>query len=103
MRAVPTATSRLLCTSAVFGIDVYQKWMSPWKGFSCPHRLLHGGPSCSAHIKALIIDAPDVGLRRTLALSLDRFRACNFAANTLVEQSGRPKVRCYVIPCCLPF
>ncbi|MBD2384509.1 hypothetical protein H6G32_03605 [Cylindrospermum sp. FACHB-282] len=34
-------------TVAINSITAYQKYISGAKGFSCPHRLLHGGDSCS--------------------------------------------------------
>jgi putative component of membrane protein insertase Oxa1/YidC/SpoIIIJ protein YidD len=36
---------------AIATLNTYQKHLSPHKGFSCPHRLLHGGVSCSEAIK----------------------------------------------------
>ena len=28
-------------------IRAYQRWVSPYKGFACAHRVHRGGPSCS--------------------------------------------------------
>jgi putative component of membrane protein insertase Oxa1/YidC/SpoIIIJ protein YidD len=32
---------------AIGMIRVYQRWISPYKGFRCAHRVVHGGASCS--------------------------------------------------------
>ncbi|WP_292844188.1 membrane protein insertion efficiency factor YidD [Nostoc sp. NMS8] len=39
---------------AIDSITAYQKYISPSKGFSCFHRLLHGGDSCSNYVKTLL-------------------------------------------------
>jgi len=35
-------------------ISVYKKYVSPFKGFRCAYRVLHGGNSCSTEIYELI-------------------------------------------------
>jgi putative component of membrane protein insertase Oxa1/YidC/SpoIIIJ protein YidD len=40
-----------IATTAIGG---YQKYVSPHKGFSCAHRLLYGGESCSQYVKGAI-------------------------------------------------
>lgn len=32
----------------------YQRYISPYKGFCCAHRALHGGPGCSEAIRRII-------------------------------------------------
>jgi putative component of membrane protein insertase Oxa1/YidC/SpoIIIJ protein YidD len=61
-------------------ITTYQKHISPKKGFSCAHRVLHGGESCSGYIKRTILEQ---GLMRTIPLSRRRFRACKAASQVL--------------------
>ena len=39
---------RLLTPLMLMLVAAYRRWASPRKGFACPHRLLHGGRSCSA-------------------------------------------------------
>ncbi|GAA6619568.1 hypothetical protein NUACC26_053820 [Scytonema sp. NUACC26] len=39
---------------SVAAITQYQKHISPHKGFSCAHRILYGGESCSQYIKRVI-------------------------------------------------
>jgi putative component of membrane protein insertase Oxa1/YidC/SpoIIIJ protein YidD len=41
-------------TMAINSIIAYKNYISPWKGFSCPHRLLHGGDSCSDYVKTML-------------------------------------------------
>jgi len=44
-------------------ISLYQRYVSPYKGFRCAHRVLHGGDSCSEYIQN-----PEGGsTKRTLA------------------------------------
>ena len=84
-------------------IGWYQRWISPWKGFSCPHRAVHGGASCSGHIAALMRDDA-LGLGEVWQGSAERFRACHQAAAFLeLQGGGRPRMKCYVIPCCFPL
>jgi putative component of membrane protein insertase Oxa1/YidC/SpoIIIJ protein YidD len=42
---------------AVLALAAYQRWISPWKGFRCAHRVFHGGSSCSEFARAAIVDA----------------------------------------------
>jgi putative component of membrane protein insertase Oxa1/YidC/SpoIIIJ protein YidD len=37
---------------AVLVIAAYQRFISPYKGFVCAYRVLHGGQSCSAYAMA---------------------------------------------------
>ncbi len=61
-------------------ISGYQRHISPKKGFSCAHRVLHGGESCSEYIKRTILEQ---GLLRTIPLSRKRFQACKAANRVL--------------------
>jgi len=60
----------------VFLINFYQKYISPHKGFACAHRVLHGGNSCSQHVKNLLIEQD---LQSAIQLSRQRFQACKDA------------------------
>lgn len=33
---------------ALAAVRAYQRWVSPYKGFACAHRVHRGGPGCSA-------------------------------------------------------
>ncbi|MCT7965237.1 membrane protein insertion efficiency factor YidD [Laspinema sp. D1] len=75
--------SRLLRLIAIASISGYQKHLSPHKGFSCAHRILYGGDSCSQYIKTAIAQR---GLSEAIALSQHRFAACKEAHHILRSQ-----------------
>lgn len=62
--------------TGVFLISIYQKYISPYKGFACAHRVLHGGNSCSQHVKILLTEQD---LQSAITLSRKRFQACKDA------------------------
>jgi len=70
-------TVRQLAIRAIAG---YQKHLSPLKGFSCAHRLLHGGVSCSQYTKQVIAQE---GLATALHKSRQRFQECKQANQIL--------------------
>lgn len=65
---------------AIALISGYQKHISPHKGFSCAHRLLNGGESCSQYIKRLIAQE---SLVEAVRVSRQRFQACREANQIL--------------------
>ena len=71
---------------AVFLISVYQKVISPVKGFSCAHRHLHGGLSCSEYVKQVVIRK---GIASGYADIQSRFVACRSAADKIQRQYPR--------------
>lgn len=75
--------------AAIAAINGYQRYLSPHKGFSCAHRVLHGGESCSQHIKQAIATK---GLLAAVQLSKQRFADCKTAKLTL-EASKKSKRR----------
>jgi putative component of membrane protein insertase Oxa1/YidC/SpoIIIJ protein YidD len=68
---------------SVAAITQYQKHISPHKGFSCAHRILYGGESCSQYIKRVIVQE---GLRGAIVKSRIRFQACSQANEILRSQ-----------------
>ena len=46
----------MLRTGAIGLIEVYQRRLSPLKGFTCAHLVLHGGVSCSQAVKLAIVE-----------------------------------------------
>lgn len=68
---------------AVFLIVLYQRFISPYKGFRCAHSALHGGASCSAAVRAIV---EREGLWRGWPLIRRRFAECRVAA-----QQQRPE------------
>lgn len=74
-------TLRAIATHSING---YQRYLSPRKGFSCAHRLLYRGESCSQYIKQVIADE---GLLAGLQKAKSRFQACRVAHQHLLQQS----------------
>ncbi|MBA3951850.1 MAG: membrane protein insertion efficiency factor YidD, partial [Rubrobacter sp.] len=66
----------ILSSGAVRAITLYQRRVSPYKGFSCPHRLLHGGLSCSGYAKYCIRAS---GARAALPTIRDHLSRCRDA------------------------
>ena len=58
---------------ALWAIRAYQRYLSPYKGFSCAYRVLTGRDSCSAYGYKVIARH---GLRAGLPLLQRRLRAC---------------------------
>ncbi len=61
-------------------ISFYQRYLSPYKGFCCAHRVLHGGPSCSVAVKSILLERGAWSSWTDIWL---RFRECQAAARTL--------------------
>ncbi|MBW4687442.1 MAG: membrane protein insertion efficiency factor YidD [Komarekiella atlantica HA4396-MV6] len=87
-------------TMVINSIATYQKYISPVKGFSCPHRLLHGGDSCSNYVKRMLSEQK---FHEAVQSSIQRFKDCAASSKTLTIAKTRSNFRCIVIPCCLPL
>jgi putative component of membrane protein insertase Oxa1/YidC/SpoIIIJ protein YidD len=74
---------------AIATIGGYQRHLSPRKGYSCSHRIVYGGASCSEYVKQTLADK---SLFETTLLSRQRFRECNIAhissKNRVVASNG---------------
>jgi len=92
-----SSIDRLSRSTAVHAIALYQRQLSPRKGFSCPHRILYGEASCSEYVKDLLLHQ---SLKSAVRQSFQRFHDCNAASRTLQAQS---QGGCIVIPCCIPL
>jgi putative component of membrane protein insertase Oxa1/YidC/SpoIIIJ protein YidD len=68
---------------SVAAITRYQRHISPHKGFSCAHRVLYGGESCSQYIKRVIVKE---GLNAAFVKYRERFSACKQANQILRSQ-----------------
>lgn len=64
----------------ISAIGVYQRHLSPRKGFRCASRALHGGDSCSQAIKRLLLERP---LREAIPGARQQFALCHAANQTL--------------------
>lgn len=73
---------RYAVASAIVG---YQRWISPHKGYSCAHRVLNGGSSCSEFGRKVVLR---FGLLRFLLLQRRRFTRCAHAYAVLQANSS---------------
>jgi putative component of membrane protein insertase Oxa1/YidC/SpoIIIJ protein YidD len=69
---------------AIAVIIFYQRHLSPKKGYSCAHRRLHGGDSCSEYVKKAL---GDKSLFETTLLARQRFKECNIAYTSLKDKA----------------
>lgn len=82
-------------TLALWAIRAYQRYVSPWKGFSCAYRVLTGGDSCSAYGYKVIARH---GLRPGLALLQRRLDNCRarhrqYQAQQVKSRSARQRAQ----------
>jgi len=75
-------------TVVVFLIGLYQKYLSPHKGFRCAHAVRHSGVSCSAAVKDIVVAH---GIWRSVPLVQQRFSDCRAAALALRAESEEEK------------
>ena len=76
----------MLRAGAIGLIGVYQRRLSPLKGFTCAHLVLHGGVSCSQAVKLAIAEG---GLLAGWRAVRARARDCRAAMIMLqIEQGG---------------
>ncbi|BBM86216.1 membrane protein insertion efficiency factor YidD [Candidatus Uabimicrobium amorphum] len=68
-------------TLAVGAINGYQKYISPYKGFCCAHRVYHGEDSCSQYAKKAVAEH---GLWKAISKVRKRFAECR-EANRLIK------------------
>ena len=78
---------------AIAMIGSYQRHLSPRKGYSCAHRVVYSGDSCSEYVKQTLADK---SLFETTLLARQRFKACNIAYTSsksrVFESKGSAKV-----------
>lgn len=79
---------------AVGLIVVYQKVISPLKGYSCAHRYRHGGLSCSEYVKQAVLRNGGASAYPDIR---SRFQACKSAARDIHRQA--PKNQTGVLDC----
>ena len=72
-------------------IGLYQRFVSPYKGFRCAHRALNGRCSCSEYAKRVVTRR---GVFSMIPLLRRRFTECGVAAQVLdYEERGRAHQR----------
>lgn len=79
----------VLRSIAIKLIYFYQRYLSPKKGYSCAHRTLYGGDSCSEYVKKTL---SDTSLFEASILAKKRFRACNIAYTYSSKRITKPQV-----------
>ncbi|QKY06178.1 membrane protein insertion efficiency factor YidD [Janthinobacterium lividum] len=91
---------------ALLAIRAYQRYLSPYKGYSCALRVLTGRDSCSAYGYKVIARH---GLRPGLALLQRRLRACgerhrqHGALQPPARQSARRQAQAGYCDCDVPL
>ncbi|BDX08547.1 hypothetical protein MACH26_40680 [Planctobacterium marinum] len=75
-------------TISILAIRIYQKFLSPYKGFRCAHAALYKGDSCSNAVLKII---EQQGLVRGYCLIRQRFNDCKAAHVVLVEKKDKDK------------
>ena len=80
----------MTAAAAVGAIELYQRFVSPYKGFRCAHRAAKGRRSCSQFAKRLVAK---VGLLRFLPLFVGRLRKCGEVARALKAGVVRRRTR----------
>ena len=73
----------MLARAVILAIHAYRRWLSPLKGYSCPHNALHGNGSCSQFAISAIEERGLVDGWRALQV---RFGECKAAAKTMAEK-----------------
>ncbi|MDO6589018.1 hypothetical protein DS901_13460 [Loktanella sp. D2R18] len=71
--------------AALGGIWLYQRYVSPHKGFRCAHSVVHGDAGCSGYAKHTIRQH---GLFQAIPIMRQRLRDCKAAYNTLRERKS---------------
>ncbi len=79
-------------------IRQYKRRISPRKGWSCAHRVAHGGDSCSTAVRDIVRRR---GVVRGVRPTVLRFVACYQAASLLMASDVRGVCCCGPIP--IPF
>jgi putative component of membrane protein insertase Oxa1/YidC/SpoIIIJ protein YidD len=81
-------TPRMVDSLAITAISGYQRYLSPYKGFRCAHRVLHRGESCSQYVKRMVREE---GLGVALQKSRVRFAECK-EANYIIHDRRRRRM-----------
>ncbi len=69
-------------------ISFYQRFVSPYKGFSCAAAVYYNSFSCSQAVKQIILER---GVIRGRLEIRDQFRRCSVAAGALRVEKKKPK------------
>ncbi len=92
MSSSPIDRFRWPSHAAALLITAYQRYLSPLKGYSCAHRVLHGNESCSQYVKQAVLR---LGLSDAWPDSRQRFRDCRSAYLTIMASRNDQDLREY--------
>ena len=70
----------------LFLINIYQRWVSPNKGFTCAHRAYFGRSTCSAYGKRAVYK---YGALTGVTLIFRRFKSCSVALKKLEKENPK--------------
>ncbi|WP_415912977.1 membrane protein insertion efficiency factor YidD [Neptuniibacter sp. QD37_11] len=68
---------------AIWGIRLYQRFISPYKGFRCAHAAYHKGDSCSGAVIKIIAEK---GVLKGFSSIRQRFADCGDAYRSIMEE-----------------
>lgn len=91
----PTPAARLVDRAIAW----YQVRLSPRKGYSCAHRVAHGGDSCSGAVRRCVVER---GVSRSVLPAALRLVAC-YRAVALLSPQQRVQGVCCCGPIPIPF
>lgn len=72
-------------------IKLYQKFISPKKGFGCAYRIKHGGTGCSGAIIKIIEENSILDWRKLIK---KRFNDCKLAAEEIKKDGSKKCKKC---------
>ena len=76
---------------AAYLITLYQRFISPHKGFRCAAGAYYGSPTCSQAVKQIILEDGLIGGRKKVR---QQFQLCSTAAQTIqIEKKKKRKKR----------
>lgn len=78
----------MFAQTAIGAIGIYQRYVSPYKGFRCAHRVRTGRLSCSAFATRAIAR---VGMLQGMAILRRRFVLCRESSEILIAENSDPK------------
>jgi putative component of membrane protein insertase Oxa1/YidC/SpoIIIJ protein YidD len=73
----------VITKTAIVSIELYQKYISPHKGFCCAYRVYHEDLSCSEFALQTI---EQNGILKSIAKIKNRFKECKLASNYIQDE-----------------
>ncbi|RDH45638.1 membrane protein insertion efficiency factor YidD [Zooshikella ganghwensis] len=78
----------MLKSFLVLLIEIYQKYISPYKGYRCAHGVFYKGDSCSCAVRKVIQRR---GLIRGYSDIRNQFARCSYAYERLEEEKDKKR------------